>query len=300
MRDKESGDGSGYIWDYAKMPPGITSTQRMDLEKTWAEIPKRHTQDIGRLAVEISRDGIGKASYNRLTKDLTVVIGGSDDPGAPASLHHEIHHHMWYKTRTLEQKYEWFKGVIGILLETGKSPTVYSDSYVSFALLAKNMTRYKKLVAYRKNMEQGVVNIDMCYPNYAGLKEDLERDPKWLDMAAYFIYKNTVSKKESRLKKMKDNYDNFLEEEKIGLIKQNYVEMKYDLMDEEDNIFDEMVIYDEVHSETGKYIYAKKFMTEHATIYESKYPSSQDTEQNFGINDGVIDRYVALYHRVFG
>ena len=300
MSGKESGDGSGCIWDHTTMPLGITSKQRIGLEKAWAKIPKRYTQDIGKLTIETGMNGISEASYDRLTKNITIIIGDSTDFGAPASLHHEIHHHMWHAVRTLEQKYEWWKGVCKIMSETGKSPTIYSDSFVSFVLLGKAMRRYKKLVTYEKNMERGVTSIGMCYPKYADLKKDLERDPKQSDTTAYFIYSNTTSGKEPTLEGMKEHYDNCSEKEKIELIKQNYAEMKCDLLDDNDDFFGEMEFYDESHSETGKYIYAKKSMMERASMYELKYPSSHDTGQNFGINDDVMDRYVALYHRVFG
>ena len=53
------------------------------------------------------------------------------------------------------------------------------------------------------------------------------------------------------------------------------------------------LFFNESHSETGSYIYAEKSMKDCESIY---HPSQKHDPR---INNNVIDRYVALYKRVF-
>lgn len=61
------------------------------------------------------------------------------------------------------------------------------------------------------------------------------------------------------------------------------------------NIKYSSLFYDEVHSEVGTFINAEESMRARANFYN---PNNPEWDQR--INDDVIDKYVDLYHKVFG
>ena len=280
-------EGLGYIWDYAKIPD-ISVKQRKGLEKAWSATPQRYTQGIKKLEIEKGSHGTYTGGmYRKNTRHLTVVIKSHKDSSGPNVLCHEIHHHVWFHMRTSKEKDDWIKGVLEIVMETGMSPTRYSDSFMPRSTF--------EFVRYSNKMNKGVISIDMCYPKYDIMKNRLRwnieefANTKRFRKIRRYVYIDRIN---NALKIMKQRYDSLSKEEKLQLVKNNHAEMKYTLRG---HYLLRGLFFDESHSETGSYIYAEKSMKD----CESAYHHAHEQEYDSRINNNVIDRYVALYKRMF-
>lgn len=218
--------GSGYIWDYIKTLD-ISIKQLKDLEKAWSATPKRYTQGIKKLEIEKvgSHETYTGGIYRKNTRHLTVVIGSYKDPSGPGVLCHEIHHHIWFHMRTSKEKDDWIKGVLEIVMETGMSPTRYSDSFIPRGTY--------KFIEYSNKMNKGIISIDICYPKYDIMKNRLRwnilefANAKRFRKIRRYVYIDRIN---NRLKTMKLRYDSLSKEEKLQLVKNNHAEMKYALL----------------------------------------------------------------------
>ena len=194
-------DRSGYIWDYAEMPQYISEIQQKELEKAWSEIPKKYTRQVKKLIIRTSPHIISTGQYIGSTNTVIVNVGCNNSiSGAPYTLQHEVHHNMWQNVRTALQKKKWKYGVREIMMETGKSSTIYSDSFApSVKVLDQIRDLYDELAEHKNNVVNNVITIDICYPNYDTLKKDLNmhiaRTSNWFNKIVYPTLKNETHKK---------------------------------------------------------------------------------------------------------
>lgn len=276
-RNTTRNDRSGYIWDYAEMPLNIPETRLKELEKTWSEIPKKYTQYIKKLLIYTSQRDISTGQYFGFIDTLIVNVGcDNTKSGTSYVLQHEVHHNMWRNVQTISQKTKWEYGVLKIMLETGRSPTVYSDTFAPSAEIIDQLREQRdELTEYKKNVVNGIHTIDTCYPNYDGLKKDLNKHSEQasnLFNGIYSVSKDVMRKKEQNVQKIKQQYDSLSEEEKTQLLKTNYNVMSNALYDRCKFVFG-TIFYNESHSVTGGYIYAEKSTRDFATTHTIADPT---------------------------
>ena len=117
------------------------------------------------------------------------------------------------------KKNKWKRGVLKIILETGKSPTKYSDkSAPSDETIDQLREQHEKLIEHKNNIINSTNIINICYPNYNILKKDLNKcrvqSANWFNRIVYPVSKDIMCEKKQNVQKIERQYNSLSEEEK--------------------------------------------------------------------------------------
>ena len=289
--------GSGNIYDRAHIASDVNPDRLSEIEDAWRCIPESHTRHIKKLLILNGNSPVSGGNFDTINNIMRILVGSHDlRSGVCATLHHEVHHSMWNHVRTQEQKHAWEIGMFNIMLNTGESPTKYSDSFIpSMYEFEKAMKCYNVIANYADYTRP--VTINDCYPEYddltASLKNDEHYIQHWIDRVICPVSRNQMSVKREKLKGIEDKFNRLMDKDKILLIKKNHAVM-HDELEAYFYILQQSQVFNESHSDIGAFIYAEKPMRMRALMFERNIPGDQS------INEYVIGMYVDLYHRVFG
>lgn len=288
-----TGEGSGQIWSKSNLPLDISAAQQKELELAWVGIPKKYTDGISALRIMIGCGNAASGSYNSIGNYVNVRVGNIDGVGAASVLYHEVHHHLWYTKRTYVQLDEWRTGVLKIMSDHDMSPTRYSDTFAPKRELKRLEKMRVDLSKHRKDMDSGRITIELCYPTYKKLKRTISADIRWA-RKTYREVSDVTRRMETKLYEMKAEYDSLSDAGRMQKAKINYKEKEGKISEHVSETCYREIFFNEAHSETGSYIHAEKSMRERSALYNPKHP-----KWDHRINEGVIEKYVALYRQVF-
>lgn len=288
-----SDEKSDSMWLKTTASSKISEQQKKELDDTWRSIPKKFTDGISTLKLMPKSNFIvAGGKYFSGNSQLNMTVAG---PGVSSVLHHEVHHHMWWKKRMPEQLSKWTTGAEKIMAETGLSPTKYSDSYGKISGGAKLKKVDSEIDKYWAAFDTGSFTIEQCIPEYKEKEKKLKAHKRWLEKANRSIDDDdTVRRWELELKLAKDRFNRYDYDEKKQMADQRFKLLEEARYITADKAKRKEIFYNESHSETGSYIHAEKAMRERASKYNPERP-----KWDHRINEEVIDKYVALYKEVF-
>lgn len=270
------------LWDIANIPRNITDEEKRELELAWQKIPTEFVQGINQIRIKNKKDIISYGSFVPYVNNINVDMG-IDSSGV---LIHEIHHHMWFNKRTVEQIENWCKGVRKIMKQYGKSPTGYSDHYCR-----KEMRTIQKenriLRQLQEKIDNDKITINVIFPELKDLKAHVSWCDKYKDEKSDLYYEYS-----EKIQEMKDCFANLTNEGKHIMAQKTLEKMKISF--QKHDIQYREIFYNECHSEVGAFIYAENAMRERADYHDLS------STTKIGINEYVIQKYVELYKDIFG